>query len=247
MKKIMLQAASSLIPQSYKISLYKFCSKLISPDTVEALLALTILEKDYNKKLHSVKRFSKREHLWQNLLGDELKSKQIHYLEFGVWEGYSIHFFARLNSNSNSIFMGFDSFIGLPTDWCGNKAGTFSTSGNMPMIKDKRVSFIKGWFQNTLPENLKTLKEGPKDLIVHFDADLYSSTIYCLLELDKLKLTYLAIFDEFMGHETRAIYNYQQISGACVEFTGMTVSAKTNLPNQISCRIIPCKNYSSNM
>ena len=83
---------------------------------------------------------------------------------------------------------------------------------------------------------LKSYKnEG--NLVVHYDADLYSSTLFCLSQIDSLKKTYLAIFDEFYYHELLALANYQDSFGAEIEFFGKT---KTN---QVSCIIKPCKSF----
>jgi hypothetical protein len=76
-----------------------------------------------------------------------------------------------------------------------------------------------------------------KDLIVHYDADLYSSTLYALSKIDGLGRKYLAIFDEFTGHETRALYNYLQSYGASVNFLGKTLM--NGYPDQVLCEIIP--------
>ena len=59
-------------------------------------------------------------------------------------------------------------------------------------------------------------------LLFHFDADLYSATLFLLTKLDKFK-EYYAIFDEFTGHESRAIYNYRQSYDADIEFYGKTI------------------------
>ena len=142
----------------------------------------------------------------------------INLFEFGVWEGYSIKVFSKLNKNKDSNFYGFDSFEGLPSDWNDfNPKGSFDVNGIMPNIEDKRIIFVKGWFQNSLNNFLKSYKnEG--NLVVHYDADLYSSTLFCLSQIDSLKKTYLAIFDEFYYHELLALANYQDSFGAEIEF-----------------------------
>ncbi len=120
--------------------------------------------------------------------------------------------------------------------------GAFSTNGKIPSNNDGRVSFIKGWFQNswaTLEEKLSSINDL-ENLIVHYDADLYSSTLFVLTKMDALKKSYIAIFDEFTGHETRALYNYCQAYGAEVEFYGKTIL--NGYPSQVVCRIAPISN-----
>src|SRR3954466_10337753 len=46
-----------------------------------------------------------------------LDKQKIYYLEFGVWKGEAIKWWASKNSNPDSGFFGFDSFEGLPEAW----------------------------------------------------------------------------------------------------------------------------------
>ena len=77
----------------------------------------------------------------------------IDFLEFGVYKGHSIRFWSQMNRDPQSRFIGFDSFEGLPEDWTRNwpKGAMGDVAGAVPQIDDERVSFVKGWFQNTLP------------------------------------------------------------------------------------------------
>jgi hypothetical protein len=76
-----------------------------------------------------------------------------------------------------------------------------------------------------------------KELIVHYDADLYSSTLFALTKIDALKKPCIAIFDEFIGHETRALYDYLQAYNTDIFFLGQTTY--TGYPMQVMPRIIP--------
>jgi hypothetical protein len=141
-------------------------------------------------------------------------------LEFGVFQGDSMRGFLDLLRSPASRFFGFDSFEGLPEAWRGNKAGHFSTGGSTPQIRDPRVRFVKGWFRDSLPpmlDELEALAQG-RTVIVHFDADLYSSTLYLLFTLTQRFKTFIFFFDEFAGHEARALYNFMQASGAEARF-----------------------------
>ena len=86
---------------------------------------------------------------------------------------------------------------------------------------------------------LKTKLSTP--LYVHFDADLYSSTLYCLLHLNSLKIPYFAFFDEFTGHETRAVYNFCQLTNAKINFYGAVGEKK--YPLQVFCKVLTQENY----
>ncbi len=152
-------------------------------------------------------------------------------------------YFTELNSHTSSQFIGFDSFEGLPEDWTKDLGkGAFSTGGAEPETRDQRVSFVKGWFDATLPRFIESNKERLSEdvLVVHFDADLYSSTMFCLSQLQTLGRSYIAIFDEFFsGHETRALYDYLKVFGAKVEFLGRSGADNTKFPAQVACRISP--------
>lgn len=207
---------------------------------IERALGLSLLRKEFNA-IRQVRSFSKREELWENLL-EKYSNERVTLLEFGVFEGYSISKFAEMNTNVDSKFVGFDSFEGLPEDWLGNvKKGAFDVEGKLPLVNDERISFVKGWFQNTLPQFISQIDSNSK-LVVHYDADIYSATLFVMMQLDALKVPYEAIFDEFTGHETRALYNYCQLTGATVEFYGKKIVF--GYPSQVSCRITPQVTYS---
>jgi O-methyltransferase len=158
-----------------------------------------------------IKLFENREELYKWVNETLIRNKIIDYLEFGVWKGESIQKWSGLNNNAESRFFGFDSFKGLPEDW--NKkvlAGTFDLNGNAPVINDKRVTFVKGLFQNTLRSFLESY--APQyPLVVHVDSDIYTSALFCLTQLDHImKPGTIIIFDEFSDvlHEFAAFYDY---------------------------------------
>lgn len=95
-------------------------------------------------------------------------------LEFGVHHGGSSSLLRSLLSSNYKIF-GFDSFIGLPEDWIGADIykGGFNVDGVVPNFEG--VTFIKGWFKDTIPEFIN--EYGHKQCaLIHFDCDLYSSS-----------------------------------------------------------------------
>jgi hypothetical protein len=221
--------------------LAKLATGRLSSETLERALALALVQRRF-AALRDVPAFDRREDLWSDTL-DRIGDAPVCVLEFGVWQGYSLRFLAEANRDPRSTFHGFDSFEGLPEDWIHIPKGTFARSGDAPSTDDPRVRFHKGWFQNTLPPflaaNRPTL-EG--ELVVHYDADLYSSTLFCLAAVDGLKRPYHAIFDEFTGHEARALHNYLQAFGAEVAFTGQ-VGRGERWPSQVACRITPATEY----
>lgn len=155
--------------------------------------------------------FDTREELHAYVNGELCGGGAIDYLEFGVYRGESMRHWAAINRDAASRFIGFDSFEGLPEDWTVRlKSGAFDTGGVLPEIDDGRVSFVKGWFQDTLPTLLAEFQPR-STLVIHNDSDLYSSTLYVLTMLDRLLAPgSVVIFDEFSSplHEFRAFHDY---------------------------------------
>lgn len=158
--------------------------------------------------------FNTRLAMYDYINSEIICNKPIQYLEFGVYKGASIKYFADINTHPNSQFIGFDTFTGLPEDWIELtrtvKSTTFDTGGEPPQSDDTRVSFIKGLFQDTFPGFLE--EYNPTDqLVIHNDSDLYSSTLYVLTCANDIIIPgTIIIFDEFYGaiHEFRALEDY---------------------------------------
>lgn len=131
-------------------------------------------------------------------------------LEFGVYTGTTLK--AIRNSFIGHVY-GFDSFQGLPEDWReGFETGKFATS-TVPVVEGSNI--IVGWFQDTLPKFLQ--QNSSPIAFIHFDADLYSSTIYCLNQVTKfLAPRSVFIFDEYWNypgweeHEHRAFSEWRE-------------------------------------
>lgn len=131
-------------------------------------------------------------------------------LEFGVYTGTTLK--AIRNSFIGHVY-GFDSFQGLPEDWReGYETGKFATS-TVPVVDGSNI--IVGLFQKTLPKFLQ--QNSSPIAFIHFDADLYSSTIYCLNQVTKfLAPRSVFIFDEYWNypgweeHEHRAFSEWRE-------------------------------------
>ena len=157
------------------------------------------------------------------------------WLEFGVATGNSINYISKF---TNDNVYGFDSFEGLPEYWRnGYDKGAFNMSGNLPEV-NSNVKLIKGWFNETLVDFIKT--HDKKISFMHLDADLYSSTKYIL---DTLK-TYIdtdciIIFDELVNYdgfdgntgELKAFYEFITENKVDYEWIGMngTIGQLTNV------------------
>ena len=153
-----------------------------------------------------------RNKVFQILLESESLSGPVDYLEFGVASGRSFKWWVAANQNPDSKFSGFDTFTGLPENWDVFKAGDMSMQGNFPDVSDSRAKFIKGLFQDTLPEFLKNYNFSHRK-IIHLDADLYSSTLYVMTMLAPyINPGDIMIFDEFAvpTHEFKAFSDFCQ-------------------------------------
>jgi hypothetical protein len=166
--------------------------------------------------------FEFREQLF-DWVAESIKAKNVLYLEFGVYKGQRIEALSRLLLNESSHLHGFDSFEGLPESWGPLfERGTFSTGGVVPTIKDPRVTYFKGWFEDTLPNYVPP----PHDvLFINFDADLYTSTrtVFKYLRSYIRQGTYL-LFDEFhhREHEMKAFDEFAEETGYQFELLAAT-------------------------
>jgi hypothetical protein len=174
--------------------------------------------------------------------------------EFGVATGKSINYLAKRLRNK-TIF-GFDSFQGLPETWRANyAAGTFKTA--LPVRRKRGVAvelllgsaehatsrlepnieLVVGLFEDTLAPFLEQ-HAGPA-LLLHLDADLYSST-KTVLELMRPRIGAgcILIFDEFFNYpgwlegEYKAFNEFIAASGLAFEYLGYN-----NLGTQLAVKI----------
>ena len=152
--------------------------------------------------------FPEREQIF-DLMAEKIRDKMVLYLEFGVFEGYSIKYWSNLLTDPRAMLHGFDSFEGLPEHWKeDHPKGRFALGGAPPEISDTRVKFIQGWFDQTLPLYVMPPHE---QLIINIDCDLYSSTKYVLDHFKtSMPIGTVLYFDEFgsWDHESRAFREF---------------------------------------
>jgi hypothetical protein len=158
-------------------------------------------------------------------LARNIADERVLYLEFGVFKGASLRAWSQLLRNPGSELHGFDSFEGLPEIWNAyNPQGKFDTQGSMVHIDDPRVVLHVGWFQETLPDFVVPQHDR---LLLHIDADLYSSAKYVLDSLrgDICPGT-IILFDEFYDHmhELRAFSEFLAGSQMRFRFLGGATS-----------------------
>ncbi len=119
-------------------------------------------------------------------------------LEFGVGPGNSLRVLAE---NTTRQVIGFDSFEGLPEPWKFNNMEVYQ-KGDMkfdPPPRQPNVVYVKGWFEDTIPEWKKTYEANVGFL--HIDSDLYSSCKTVLTELnDQIVPDTIILFDEHFNY-----------------------------------------------
>jgi hypothetical protein len=142
--------------------------------------------------------YEKRAEFYTYVYNRLVRKVPVDYLEFGVATGESFQAWLGLSRQPESRFYGFDSFEGLPENWQEDSPmGAYSTGGQVPQVDDPRATFIKGLFQQTVDDF--SLGFTPKNrLVLHMDADLYSSTLYVLMTMNRhIWPGTLLLFDEF--------------------------------------------------
>ena len=175
---------------------FLFCSNLLSMTKWFSLQERKTILNDFYLPIRD---YSKRFELYKHVIDTaKISNQPINYLEFGVCGGTSFKWWIEANNNTNSKFYGFDTFEGLPEKW-----GMLYKKGDMaagiPEIIDTRVEWVKGLFQDTLNNFIKTHDlNSNKIKVIHLDADLFSSTLFVLASLAPyLKKGDILLFDEF--------------------------------------------------
>ena len=148
--------------------------------------------------LSSVLLFYNRKQMW-DYAASQITLNGLN-IEFGVHTGYSINYLAQKLNSRGAVIFGFDSFEGLQQDWKGSNSpkGAFDLGGVLPPVRPN-VTFVKGWFDKTLPPFLA--REREKVAFAHLDADTYETTLYLLTTLNpRIVSGTLILFDEYIGY-----------------------------------------------
>ena len=150
--------------------------------------------------------------LYQTVIEREkLDAAPMDLWEFGVFRGESLFWWVEHLHNPNSRFVGFDTFTGLPERWRATEPkGAFNVYGRIPETKDARCSFQAGLFQDTLLPFVNR-HDFSRRLVIHLDADLFTSTLFVLTTLARhLKAGDIIFFDNFICSldEFRAFQHY---------------------------------------
>ena len=148
-------------------------------------------------------------------------------LEFGVRYGTSIR---QIAAHANQDVHGFDTFVGLPEDWHQERAGSYSTCGELPKVPDG-VYLHRGLFEDTLPPFLDNT--GGNIRLMNVDCDLYSSTKTIFDHVrERITRGTVIIFDEYIGYphwredEFRAFQEAVHFCGWKYEYLAFSLFSK---------------------
>lgn len=184
---------------------------------------------DRSDLLHQVLQapaFKTRQQLWHRCI-EEIKLGDV-CLEFGVWRGGSINYFAHARPDNE--FHGFDSFDGLPQDWIrGRPRGHFKTERGCLKFAPN-VIIHEGLFCDTIPKLESCVREKVK--FIHIDCDLGTSTSEVLWGMERaIRLNNcLLLFDEFYNyggyedHEFKSFLNFINRTGSCFLVEGRNIN-----------------------
>lgn len=153
----------------------------------------------FNDFYAPIRNYNKRIKLYEYIIEKySLKTESIYFMEFGVCSGNSFVWWLNANNNPNSKFAGFDTFEGLPENW-GMMFNKGDMKSDIPTLDDKRATFVKGLFQDTLVQYTRDNDINQcQRKVIHLDADLFTATLFSLTTLAPyLKKGDIIMFDEF--------------------------------------------------
>jgi predicted O-methyltransferase YrrM len=193
LKRIVLRAVDDVVVPLVNYAASKHFGGVVS----EVMQDVIRDSADYCKeKMGSALMFTTRERLWSYALQQSPPDGL--GLEFGVFEGYSLNFFAQRRPAQQ--FFGFDSFEGLKEDWTGWQyaKGSFDKGGELPPTRNN-VRLIKGWFDETLPAFVRETLDDVSFL--HVDSDTYEAAVEIFRHVGpRLRRGAVVVFDEYFGY-----------------------------------------------
>ena len=172
--------------------------------------------------------FHSREKLWSTF-GKHLSQEQWIGFEFGVASGDATKTFLKMSYTEKCLgWHGFDTFMGLPSEWGDLPKGAFSTDGVHPQIKSDLLSWHIGRIENTCTI-IDSLSNLDKNFIIIFDFDLYAATKAAWdVIVNHLKSGDIIYFDEAYeadeGQIVNEIIQSQQVKLDVIGYTTMGIA-----------------------
>jgi hypothetical protein len=178
-------------PNKIIIFIKRYYLNLLWQDQKYILTNLKNSNLDFYKSNFTIRELEHQVGRYLNMkkIVNEVKKEKIDgdILEFGTYQGLGLLMLNLCFEDNNRKFIGIDSFEGLPHSSTVWEKGAFHdtsmqlTFKNIAKNSSNIASFklIKGWFNDKFVSD--SLYKCTNNLcIVHFDADLYSSTITAL-------------------------------------------------------------------
>lgn len=138
-------------------------------------------------------------------------------LEFGVYDGSSVNYFARYMKSvgDERVIYGFDSFEGFSEEWSGvNRlypVNFFDKAGKTPVVENN-VELVVGYIESSLPEFLAR-KDIESVALIHIDTDTYSPAKTALERLRPFLVSgSIILFDEFCGYPNWRSHEYRALT-----------------------------------
>lgn len=165
---------------------------------------------------------------WDSAIAEVFKNSQFVdglFCEFGVCTGRSTNLIAK-NINPREIY-GFDSFQGLPDDWVIGDITVpkgFLAIDSTQLKFEDNVRLVKGYFNQSLPEFVKTKKDPVA--FMHIDCDTYESTVDIFnYTADRFRVDTVIVFDEILGdmgteNELKALWELLKKTNIKFEWIG---------------------------
>lgn len=153
---------------------------------------------------------------------EHVREQRVLYLEFGVWRGESMRYWAKGLKDWRSQLHGFDSFEGLPVAGGTWDRQAFDLGAVAPSFDDDRVTLHPGWFEHTVGAFVEwAIPDDPRRraddvMVVNCDADLFTSTATVLGAIgSRLRIGDYLYFDDMdqLEHEPRAFEQYRDAHG----------------------------------
>ena len=171
-------------------------------------------KRHFNKSLIFENEFDIRKYAIEESIKLNINNKKDLYLEFGVFKGTTINFFANILRKENLNIYGFDSFYGLTENWTGThhiKNIAFNRSGKIPKTL-KNVIITKGEIEDTLNNFINENLENSNINFIHLDFDTYTPTAYVLKNIKKyIKKDTIILFDEIYGFPSWKEHEYKAL------------------------------------
>ena len=173
----------------------------------------------------AIRLYRGREEMWQEQMLPRLQSGPVTGMEFGVAWGYATNWWLSRLRQEGVRWFGFDTFTGLPEKYRSHAPGQFSAQGMLPRIEDRRVDWVVGLAEDTLPRFHYERGLGER-LLLFFDFDLFKPSREAWLHFEShLQGGDLLYFDEAYDSNERRLLNEFVLPHHEVRALGATTTA----------------------